>query len=601
MDYTGLKLKSANFPGKPGVYIMKNTDGGIIYIGKAKNLKNRVKSYFTEKKSLKTDFLVRNIEDIDIIITKTEQEALLLENNLIKKWKPKYNIDLKDGKTYPVIRITNDVYPGIFRTRRIVFDGSLYYGPFPGARQIDTYLKLIDKIFPLRKCRGKLKKREHPCLNYYIGRCLSPCTGRIGKNEYNGMVEQIKKLLSGKGEDLIKEMKTGMLKASENLDFEEAAKLRDNINAVKFIQNRQYIVDFDTESRDYIGFGSKGCLFTFVILQMREGKLIGRETFHADSYADEQETFYHFIFQYYSQTQNLPRLIYIPEPVNTDQMNALMSQLKSPLIIKTPRRGRHLQTLLMALENAGESLNLRLSKHNRSGALETLKEALGMAVIPRRIEGFDIAHLAGEFTVASMVSFKNGLPDKKSYRRFKIRSLKGKIDDFEAMREVLARRYTRVINEKIDKPDLILVDGGKGQLGAAKEILDSLGLKSIDIAGLAKKNEEIFIPEKNEPIILDKDSDALRLLQHIRDESHRFANTFHQKLRKKSLLHSELTEIPGIGKKRSIILLKEYKSIKDIKAHKPEEISKKTGFSLTLSARVISRLSELHSRKKVEE
>ena len=605
MNNIHLKSKLANFPDKPGVYLMKDSQKKIIYIGKAKNLRKRINSYFTANRSPKTNFLVRNIKNIETIITKTEQEALLLENNLIKKWKPKYNIDLKDGKTYPVIRITNEEYPRIFRTRRIIFDGSVYYGPFASAHQIDTYLKVIGRMFPLRKCRGSLKTRAHPCLNYYIGRCLSPCTGRIDKSDYNKMVEKIKSLLSGKASELIKDMKEKMIKVSQSLNFEEAATLRDSLNSIKFITDQQHIVDFDTLSRDYIGYSSSGHLFTFVILQMRDGKLIGREIFNSESYADREEATLHFIFQYYTQTQNIPHTVYVPETTDNRQAYLLSEQLKNSLSRKkftlaVPKRGKHLQTLKMAIENADEYLKSRLSKYNRTEDLEFLKKTLNLPALPRSIEGFDIAHLSGQYTVASMVSFKNGMPDRDEYRHFKIRSLKGRIDDFEAMREVIARRYTRVVNDRLVKPDLILVDGGKGQLNAAKQILNSIGLESMSIAGLAKKNEEIFIPGKSKPIVLEKDSRALKILQHVRDESHRFANTLHSRLRRKKLSYSRLTAIPGIGEKRSKILLKKFKSFNDISRFSAEKIAEITGFSISLSSTVRDHLLKWHNEKKAE-
>ncbi|MCD6123369.1 MAG: excinuclease ABC subunit C, partial [Spirochaetales bacterium] len=369
MNNVNINLKALNFPDKPGVYLMKDRQNKIIYIGKAKNLRKRINSYFTGSPSPKTNFLVKNIKNIETIITKTEQEALLLENNLIKKWKPKYNIDLKDGKTYPVIRITNEEYPRIFRTRRIIFDGSVYYGPFPSAHQIDTYLKLIDRMFPLRKCRGSLKKkRAHPCLNYYIGRCFSPCTGRISKDEYREMVGKIKSLLSGKASELIRDTRERMLKASRSLNFEEAAVFRDNLSSIKFIMDQQHIIDFSKLSGDYIGYCSSEHIFTFVILQMRDGKLIGREIFNSESYAETEETFLHFIFQYYTEAQNIPSIVYIPELTDSRQATLLSKQLKSSLSGKKlrfiiPKRGKHLQTLKMALENADEYLTSRLSMY----------------------------------------------------------------------------------------------------------------------------------------------------------------------------------------------------------------------------------------------
>ncbi len=607
-----LKNIIPSLPNKPGVYIMKNSEGEIIYIGKAKNLSHRVRSYFTGTRDIKTEFLIRNVESIETIITNNEYEALLLENNLIKKWKPRYNINLKDGKTYPVLKITNEEFPRIYRTRRIIFDGSLYYGPYTSANQLDIYLKLIDKLFPLRKCRGKLKKREHPCLNYYIGRCLSPCTGKITKEEYLKLVGKVKELLSGKTEKLIKELKEEMLVAANKLEFERAAKIRDNINAIELSVSNQNVVDFSRLNRDYIGFHSREHLACFAVFQSRDGKLIGREIYNTESFTGDDDTIVQFLFQYYGKTgrgkmTTLPQIVYLTsygelEERKKELEHLLNTSLHMRIKIVFPKRGKHLKITEMANENAKQSVEREFEKYNNLRSLEELREKLNLKKLPHRIEGFDIAHLSGEDTVASMVSFLNGLPDKTSYRHYKIKSLKGKIDDYEAIREVIARRYQRVINDNLPKPDLILIDGGKGQLNAAQSILRSLNMENIHIIGLAKKEEEIYIPTQNKPIRLERNSKALRLLQHIRDESHRFANVLQKKLRKKRKTESILQKIPGIGIKRSKTLLETFESLEAIATAKPEEISKRTGINPELSRKVIHGLKKiLESNNRIKE
>ncbi len=597
-----IKTLLNTLPNKPGVYIMKNNTGEIIYIGKAKNLAKRVHSYFGTHKDIKTEFLTRNIEDIDFIITNNEHEALLLENNLIKKWKPKYNINLKDGKTYPVLKITNEDFPRVYRTRRIIFDGSTYFGPYTSVHQIDRYLKLIDNLFPLRKCKGKLKKRKHPCLNYYIGKCLSPCSGKIPREEYLKMVERVKELLSGKTEDLLRDLHQQMLKASENLEFEKAAKIRDNIKAVELTTSDQNVIDFSQLRRDYIGFFSKEHIGCFIVFQFREGKIIGREIYEIESFAPDEETVTQFLSQYYGrkklmQHSSFPQIIYLSSSVELEERRetletSLRETLKNKVRLIFPKRGKHLKIIKMAQENARENVEKRFKQSLNIKVLKELKELLSLRRIPHRIEGFDISHLGGQDTVASMVSFLNGHPDKASYRHYKIRSLKGKIDDYEAMREVIARRYQRILNEKAPVPDLILIDGGRGQLNAALSMLKALNLEKIDIIGLAKREEEIYTPTKSNPITLEKTSQPLRLLQYVRDESHRFANVLQKKLRKKRKTESLLMAVPGIGKSRAKLLLETFESLHSIAHSSPEEISRRSGLNISLSERLIKHLQK---------
>ena len=583
---------------KPGVYLMKNAAGKIIYIGKAKSLRKRVRSYFTGSKDIKTRILMANAADLETIITSNEYEALLLENSLIKQWKPRFNINLKDGKSYPVIRITNEEFPRIFRTRRIVFDGSSYYGPFPQVAQLDRYLALIEKLFPLRKCKGPLKSRRSPCLYYHIGRCSAPCCGCTTAEEYNRKVESIRELLSGRTKELIRSLNGRMAAAADAQDFEKAAVLRDQIRVIQEFSEGQQVIDDIREARDYLGLAVEENLCSFVVLQMRSGSLAGKKLFSSEIYGEEEDAIRGFLLQYYGQSRNPPSTIYLPADMETDHLAAYLSEiLEKRITLHVPQRGRHRRLVRMAMENAREEILVRMHERRSLDDLGALRQALGIPKAPRRIEGFDIAHLSGQDTVASMVSFLDGRPDKSSYRIFKLRTLQGRIDDYEAMREIVARRYTRVLNDELERPDLILVDGGKGQVSAAKEILDSLGLSDVPLAGLAKENEEIFLPGRSDPVILEEGSAALRILQHVRNESHRFATGFHKRLRSKRLDKSLLEGIPGIGAKRSRTLLRVFGSLEEIMNRSPEELVKNAGLPMSSAQALIHHLKERENEK----
>ncbi len=580
-------LKNQDLPDCPGVYLMKNSSGRIIYIGKAKSLKKRVKSYFTGTHDLKSRHLLSRISSIETFETQNEVEALLLENNLIKRWKPKYNFNLKDGKTYPVIKLTNEEYPRVYRTRRIVFDGSSYFGPFPKVSHIDTYLNLIDKLFPLRKCRGRLKKRTQPCLNFHIGRCSGPCCGKISRKQYLQLVEKVRLLLSGKTNALIDELKAKMERFAGDLEYERASLYRDQIEAIETLSEEQKVVDFHEEARDYLGFCSADSLAGLAILQMRGGKLIGRDHFLLEAptafrLEDEAKMLTDFLGQYYSGMGNLPRTLYLDtkSSINADTIGRFLSRLLGRKItVKLPQRGKHRQVVIMAEQFAAKKLEQSIQRQSR--ALESLQRLLDLDVLPRRIEGFDIAHLSGQQTVASMVSFKNGLPDKSRYRRYHIRSTAGLIDDFKAIREVVTRRYSRLQNENRKMPDLILVDGGRGQVSSALAVLRALDLSHLPIVGLAKKKEELFLPGRKVPLILEEASEALLLLQSVRDEAHRFATSFHKVLRKRNTSSSILEQVKGIGKKKSQMLLKRFGSIKEISSREPAEIAGAGGLGIS--------------------
>lgn len=579
---------TAELPHRPGVYIMKDTSGRVIYVGKALDLKKRVRSYFTGKHEVKTRVLVKKIAALEHIVTKNEYEALVLENNLIKQWSPRYNINLKDGKSYPVIRITAEPFPRVFRTRRIVRDGSDYFGPYANVKQLDVYLRAIDRLYPLRKCRGPLKKREHPCLYYHIGACPAPCCGRISREDYADRVKEVKRLFSGGVDKLLSEYRRRMKEASTALDFETAAVYRDVITSVEEVSRPQEVQDFDEEVRDYISCVRDESLYTFVVFQMRGGKLTGRELYNTESPAATEDALLDFVFQYYQGRDTLPSRLFLEIPTDERLLEEYFrTEHAGRVTFSVPRRGRHLSIIRMARENALIELEGRKKSRDRQDALRELKDVLDLPALPVHIEGFDIAQLGGTNPVASMVFFKNGKPDKKEYRRYRLRTLGGEIDDFESLREAVARRYTRRLNESADLPDLILVDGGKGQVSAVDQVLEALGIGHIPLVGLAKREEELFLRGRSEPVVLPQGNEALRVLQAVRDEAHRFATTLQKRLREKDVRVSVLEDIPGIGKSRAAGLLAAYGSVEAVAAAEAEDMAERAGIPLRVAEGVM--------------
>ncbi|MDR1024366.1 MAG: excinuclease ABC subunit UvrC, partial [Treponema sp.] len=543
-NFERLKAAAHDAPKEPGVYIMRDAEGTIIYVGKARVLRNRLGSYFAGTKDIKTSTLIRHAWSIETIIVASEYEALLLENTLIKQHFPKYNINLKDGKTYPVVRVTREEFPRIFRTRHIVEDGSRYYGPFPQIESVDTVLELVEKLFPLRKCRT-WKKRNNPCMYFHIGRCKAPCCGRIGAEEYGVQVVRVEQLLAGSAEGngtacraLIEDLNKDMRRAAAALKFEEAAGLRNAIRAIEDLSAGNAVVDFDPEGRDYIAWAVEGVLSTFTVFSMRGGRMTGRELYRTRSAAEGGESLETFMASYYDPGRPPPPAIYVqPELQEGDLSPAagqdaadrfgspaikqwFREQFHSEVTIEVPTERRHTAVLALARQNAREDLRKRLKERGAGPALDELVRALSLRRRPERIEGFDIAQLDGKHPVASLISFKNGLPDKKNYRYFKLRSVIGIVDDFASMREAVHRRYSRILREGGELPDLVLIDGGIGQVNAAKGVLDELGMDS-DVVGLAKRDEELWLPRAAEPVRLSKDSEALKVLQFVRDETHR--------------------------------------------------------------------------------
>ena len=597
-EYLDKKLKQ--IPMKPGVYLFRDFKNKVIYVGKAKILRNRVKSYFRKNQTdVKVEVLVSKIIDIEWIITDTEVEALLLENNLIKEYYPKYNIALKDGKSYPFIRITNELFPRIFTTRNIVKDGSKYFGPYTDGKRLKKTMKIINKIFPIRKCKYKIdretieNKKIKLCLQYQMGNCGGVCQGLVEEDEYKEMVDAIIRFLNGKTDNIIQKINRQMINASEDLEYEKAARYRNQLKILNQYNNKQNVIQVDFKSRDIIVASVMENDAVVVLFRLREGNLIGREKFYLKNIHDQKPTIVmkNFMRSYYSDTAFIPKEIFvnIEDEIELFEEYLLKIAEHSVKIIK-PERGKKAKLWTLAQKNADMLLKeLMLQKlkleNEPTKMVQALQEALNLSVPPIKVEGFDISHIQGKFTVASMVFFENGRPKKSEYRRYKIKSV-DRSDDYASMKEVVYRRYKRLLDENKMLPDLILIDGGKGQLNVAKKILDELDLHNMPIIGLAKRLEEVFIPGYSKAQNIPKASPAVILLRKIRDEAHRFAITYHRNKRDKDITKSILDITPGIGEKRKNILLKEFGSVKNLKKHSTKEISEKTGVSEKIVKRI---------------
>ena len=568
-----LEEKLKTLPESPGVYIMKDSRGKIIYVGKAVVLKNRVRQYFHASKNHtpKVRAMVAKIVDFETIVTASELEALILECNLIKKHRPRYNILLKDDKNYPHLKLTlNEKFPRILLTRRVEKDGARYFGPYTSGLAVKETLQLLHKLFPLRTCKHF---HNRPCLEFHIGRCLAPCVGKISEEDYAQFVQATEKFLDGKTAAVERDLENRMSAAAEALQFELAAKLRDVLLAVRKISERQKIVT-DSGDLDAIGLARLNAEVCAQIFFVRDGKVTGRESFLLNGAADESDsqTVAEFIKQYYSQSHLSAEEILLPVELAEEDSKILAEWLGVKLSV--PKRGVKFSLVEMAAENAQRFLAERAQRSEMQtaqtvGAVEDLQKFLHLPKLPRRMECFDISHFQGMETVASMVVFENGAPDKKSYRRFKIRSTEGKPDDFLSMREVTERRYGKLSAEEL--PDLIVIDGGIGQLNSALEIIRGFG-HEVPVVGLAKQFELIFVEGESEPVELPRGSQALYLMQRIRDEAHRFAITYHRKLRRARNLRSALDGVAGIGEKRRAELFKKFGSLEKIKAATLDEL-----------------------------
>jgi excinuclease ABC subunit C len=575
-----LELDLKNLPASPGVYQFLNKNGKVIYVGKAINLKNRVRSYFQSNiTSPKTLALVSKIDDLNILVTDSELEALILENNLIKELKPRYNVNLKDDKSFPFIKVTNELYPRIYPTRRVVNDGAKYFGPYTDVRSMKSSLRMINQIFKIRSCKLDLTekniaaKKFKVCLDYHIKKCDGPCENLISPKDYNDMVNEVVKMLKGKTDELIKDLKLRMEEAVANLEFEKAAELRDKINQLDTLSSKQKIVSDDFEDRDIFATAFEGKDSSCAVFNIRSGKLIGKKQLKLsiEEGEDAAEIYSAAIKFYYNDFVEIPKEIVLEiEPGDSEALSEWL-KMKSNKKVKiiVPKRGDLLSLVRMCKENAFLQLKeIQLQKMKNLGnvpySLAALQRDLRLKSLPRKIECFDISNLQGSDTVASMVVFEEGKPKKSLYRKFIIKDVVGP-DDFSSMQEVIERRYSRLQEENGTLPDLIMVDGGKGQLSSAVEILNKLGFKDYNIIGLAKRLEEVFIPRKSEPELIPKTSSGLKLLQQVRDEAHRFAITFHRQRRSKRIINTKLTNIHGIGKETAKKLLKKFGSIEGIK------------------------------------
>lgn len=560
-----IKQKLGVLPMEPGCYLMKDRQNQVIYVGKAKKLRNRVRSYFTGAHDTKTTRLVREIVDFEYIVTSSETESLLLELNLIKKYQPRYNILLKDDKSYPFIKITKERHPKLIVTRTVRKGSGKYFGPYPNAYSAHETKKLLDRIYPFRKCD---KMPDRLCLYYHIGQCLGPCVYPVQQEEYGRMTKEITDFLNGEDKTILKNLEEKMIKASENLEFEQAKEYRDLIQHVNNLTKKQKIMSVDQTVRDVFGYHvDKGwmCIQVFFI---RQGNLIEREATMFPLQQTPEEEFYTFIGQFYQLNQHfLPKEVHIPKQLDVEMVHTVVDTN-----IVTPQRGQKKQLVDMANKNARISLENKFEliardESRKVKAIEQLADAMGIQ-IPIRIEAFDNSNIQGVDPVSAMVSFVDGKPDKKGYRKYKIKSVEGP-DDYKSMQEAVRRRYTRVLNEGLPLPDLIIVDGGKGHMSSVADVLENeLGL-DIPIAGLAKNDKhqtsELLYGETAQVVPLKKNSQAFYLLQRIQDEVHRFAITFHRQTRQKTGLRSILDQVEGIGPKRKTKLLRTFGSIKKMR------------------------------------
>jgi len=592
-------------PSSSGVYMWRDPKGTVIYVGKAKNLKNRLTSYFSGRKDIKTRILISRAVSIEYITTANEYEAFLLENNLIKQYTPRYNINLKDGKSYPVIRITHEEFPRLFKTRHVLHDGSLYFGPFPDVGALDTFIDTLYKLYPLRHCRT-FRKRDAPCMYYHIGQCKAPCCKDFSAQSYNEIIGEIARLLEGKGKETEEKLTAEMKAAAKQLNFEKAVRIRDGLRALMVMQNQNIVESFDSGDRDYIAHDREGELVSFTVLKIRSGKLLGRDNYRTVSLNEDDELLPEFMNAYYTDASLVPPHIYVPTQAGLEFMTRWLSEechVNVEILLvqdSMENAGRHKAAMSMAFENAHEDIIRRLRERGDMPALEELKTVLRLDHLPVRIEGFDIAHIGGKFPVASLISFYNGNPDKKNYRYFKLKTTDGIIDDFASMREAATRRYTRLVNEQADLPDLILIDGGIGQVNAVRGVLDALQL-DIPIAGLAKRDEEIYRPGDSVPISLPKRSDALRLLQRVRDETHRFATSRNQRLRTKENTVSIFTQLPGVGEKRALTLMKTFTTLENLAAAEEAAVAEAVHVRAPQAAEILMEARRLLEKRRQEQ
>ncbi len=600
-------------PARPGVYMMRDKSGVILYVGKAAKLRARVSSYFGSPYDLppKIRQMVRRIADFEFIVTESEQEALILESNLIKEHQPQYNARLKDDKSYPFIKIdTTEDFPLVYVTRRVKEDGARYFGPFANASSVRKTLALLKKLFPYRSCTKRITGNDdRACLDYYIHRCAGPCIGEVGKEEYHEIIDQVALFLEGRTEQVVKGIQARMETASENLEFEYAAVLRDQIIAIEKVHEGQKVLHLSNENVDVIALAQQNRDAWAEVFFIRQGKLIGRENFlmHRAEGDEPAEVLAAFVKQFYAANPYVPRralLQYLPDDLKAIE-NWLRTKRKGAVELRVPQRGEKKKLVDMVAQNAAqglEQLTIRRihESNNNAKATEELQEALSLPKPPTRIECYDISNIQGTNSVGSMVVFEDGKPKSSDYRRFQIKNVVG-IDDYMMMREVLTRRFKRLAATRKKEregggsadgkngnawgilPDLVIIDGGKGHLGAALQVFLELGIDDVPLCSLAKENEELFVPYETDPIVLPRSSQGLFLVQRVRDEAHRFAITFHRQRRSKSGVRSSLDLVPGVGPKRKKMLILRFGSVKNIRAASLEEVASVPGMTLTVA------------------
>ncbi|MCH8814311.1 MAG: excinuclease ABC subunit UvrC [Chloroflexi bacterium] len=607
-----------SLPTRPGVYIFKDAKGKILYVGKAASLKNRVRSYFgaTHSFERKTLNLVRQIADIEYIVTKTAQEALLLEATLVKRHQPFYNVRLKDDKHYPYLKIdVSEEWPRVEITRRVHRDGARYFGPFASAGSVRRTLDLVKKLFPWRSCTKQITGDDpRPCLEYFIHRCIGPCASLCSKDEYDHVIKQTIMFLEGRTNEITRDLRREMQAASETLEYERAARLRDQVTAIERTTERQVMEVRDRIDMDVFGLAREEQETYVQVFFVRQGNVIGRDTFQLDGTEDETDAdvIGSFVEQFYESAPFIPERVLLPVAIDDQNLvQELLTERRGRTVkVLVPERGEKRQLVQRAMDNAREALQAArarwLADTNKTRqALEQLRDELNLPELPQRIECYDISNIQGTSSVGSMVVFEGGNPKRSEYRRFRIKTVTG-ANDFASMQEVLQRRFARfaaAVNEdgagsargngkKFDEsfgsvPDLIIVDGGKGQVSAAHDAMRNMGVGHIPLAGLAKRFEELFVVDVSEPIVLDRTSQALYLVQRVRDEAHRFAITYHRDVRKKSGMRSALDSVPGIGPKRKKALLRKFGSLKAVRDATADDIAATPGFTKTLAEKVL--------------
>ena len=597
-----LREAARAMPERPGVYLFRDEDGTVLYVGKAKNLRARTRSYFQSSRGLaaKTIRLVQDAKRLEFIVARSEVEALLLEQNLIKEHRPKYNVLLKDDKHYPYLKVTQEPFPRLLVVRRVQPDGARYFGPFPSSGRMQETLRIMRRVFPMRTCSDqKLKAATRPCLLYHIGRCRAPCVGHVSQNDYGDLVRQALDFLSGHPEELLGRLRRQMDAAAEALRFEEAAELRDRIRAVEYVTSPVQEVDSGrVQDRDVVGLAREGGQAVAQIFRVREGKLVGRERYVLRvSDEDRDPEVVSAALSLHYALERPPREVLVPVlPEEQDVVAQWLQERRGAQVqLKVPRRGTGQTQLSLAAENARIALQ-EIVLSDREGRprrmMEALQEALGLDAPPRRIEGFDISNTQGRESVASMVVFIDGEPAYGEYRRFRIKGVEGP-NDFASLAEAVGRRFRRGQREQQEGggkfsefPDLLLIDGGKGQLGAVLSVLQELGLEDLPTCSLAKQHEEIYLPHESEPLQLGEGHPGRTLLQQVRDESHRFALGLHRSRRSRAQLHSRLDDVPGIGPKRRRALIERFGSLRGVQAATVEEIAAVRGFTLSLAKRL---------------